>query len=61
MGWLILTVGSIWSAVAGWILLHQYQMPVPLQDVLEVPTLMGPARTVNFETVPGERGRVRLV
>ena len=22
VGWLILTVGSIWSAVAGWILLH---------------------------------------
>ena len=59
--WSIPTVGSIWLEVAGWILLHQCQLLVRLLDALEVPTLMGPGRIVNFVIVLMERGRVCLV
>ena len=41
------TVGSIWSATVGWILLRLYPMTVQCLDDLVVPILMGLARTVN--------------
>jgi hypothetical protein len=53
-------VGSIWSAVVGWILLRRYLMMVRFLDDLGVPILMGQERTVNSAADLVQRGRVRL-
>jgi hypothetical protein len=59
--WWIPMVGSIWSAVVGWILLRLYPMTVRFLDDLEVPILMGLERTVNSEADLGQRGKAYLV
>src|SRR6266849_608865 len=54
-------VGSIWSAVVGWILLRLYRTMVRLLDDLGVPTLMGLEMTVNSGADLGRTGKVNLV
>lgn len=46
-------VGSIWSVVGGWILLHRCRMMVQLMGDRGVPILMGWERTANFEAGSG--------
>ena len=55
--WWILTVGSIWSVVVGWILLRPCPMMVRLLADLEVPILMGLERTVKSAAGLGQRGK----
>jgi hypothetical protein len=59
--WTIQMVGSIWSAVVGWILLRLYRMIVRLLDDLGVPILMVLERTANSAADLGQMGKVRLV
>src|SRR5712664_3179777 len=54
-------VGSTWSAMVGWILLHRCRMTVRFLDDLAVPILMGLERTVNSGADLAGRGRVHLV
>ncbi len=61
MDWTIQMVGSIWSAVVGWILLRLYRTMVRLLDDLGVPTLMGLEMTVNSGADLGRTGKVNLV
>jgi len=59
--WWIRMVGSTWSAAVGWILLRLCRMMVRFLDVLGVPILTGPERTVNSEADLGQTGTVHLV